>query len=87
MGARFRSLHRISLPSGGATRELCHQEEAVYYVLAGAGSALERPGCSRQPLAEGAMAFIEPRTRYVLVAGDAGLELIGGPCPPDRALY
>jgi quercetin dioxygenase-like cupin family protein len=86
MGAKCRSLHRISLASGGASMPLRHPGEAVYYVLTGGGAVEDTPGTAR-PLIEGSMVHVAPRAGYHFQAGDAGLELIGGPCPADPALY
>jgi hypothetical protein len=30
---------------------------------------------------------VEPGTPYRFEAGDRAVELVGGPCPPDPALY
>jgi len=85
-GARCRSLHRVSLGPAGSTMPLRHPGEAVYYVLFGRGTVADA-GRASHPLAEGAMIHIRPRGEYRFEAGEAGLELIGGPCPPDPALY
>jgi quercetin dioxygenase-like cupin family protein len=86
MGAERRSLHRVSLPPGGSTVPLRHPGEAVYYVLAGHGSAMET-GAGAHPLVDGSMIHVAPQGGYRFMAGDGGLELIGGPCPADPALY
>jgi mannose-6-phosphate isomerase-like protein (cupin superfamily) len=86
-GARFRSLHRISLPAGGATIEMAHATEAVYYVLSGDGEALDLDGGSASVLVEGSMVHVDAGTRYAIRAAATGLELAGGPSPPDPALY
>jgi quercetin dioxygenase-like cupin family protein len=83
-GATLRSFHRISLASGGATKLLNHPAEASYYVLGGKGQV--RNADETFDLFEGSMIHIEPRTNYLFVA-DGGLELIGGPCPTDPAIY
>jgi quercetin dioxygenase-like cupin family protein len=83
-GATLRSFHRISLASGGATKLLNHPAEASYYVLSGKGHV--RNADERFDLFEGSMIHIEPHTNYLFVADD-GLELIGGPCPTDPAIY
>jgi quercetin dioxygenase-like cupin family protein len=83
-GATLRSFHRISLASGGATKLLNHPAEASYYVLSGKGQV--RNADQTFDLLEGSMIHIEPRTNYAFVA-DGGLELIGGPCPTDPAIY
>ena len=85
MGARCRSLHRVSLGPGGSTLPLRHPGEAVYYVLAGHGTAHEPRLAHR--IAEGSMVHIAPHAEYRFAAQHAGLELIGGPCPADPALY
>ena len=83
-GATLRSFHRISLASGGATKLLHHPVEASYYVLGGKGQV--RNADAAFDLLEGSMIHIEPRTNYLFLA-DGGLELIGGPCPTDPAIY
>ncbi len=86
MGAKCRSLHRISLACGGTSVPLRHPGEAVYYVLGGRGRVEDAAGTAH-PLIEGSMVHVAPRAGYHFQAGDAGLELIGGPCPADPALY
>jgi quercetin dioxygenase-like cupin family protein len=83
-GATLRSFHRISLAGGGATKSLNHPAEASYYVLGGKGQV--RNADAAFDLLEGSMIHIEPRTNYLFIA-DGGLELIGGPCPTDPAIY
>lgn len=85
-GARLRTMHRISLGRAGRTVELWHPGEAVYYVIAG-GARVSEPGGDGQDLREGSMFLVEAGTPYVVEAGPAGAELVGGPCPPDPALY
>lgn len=87
MGATLRSLHAISLPSGARTLKLCHPGEAVYYVIRGAGQALDVGDGNAQTLIAGSMIHVEPGTPYVLSAGADGMSLVGGPAPPDPALY
>jgi quercetin dioxygenase-like cupin family protein len=87
MGGELRSLHRIELEPGGETVELEHPGEAVYYVVRGAGDALDGSDRSAKPLVEGAMAHVEAGTSYRFRAGDAGIELVGGPAPADSRLY
>jgi quercetin dioxygenase-like cupin family protein len=86
MGARCRSLHRVSLACGGASVPLRHPGEAVYYVLAGRGRVKDAAG-SAHPLIEGSMVHVAAQSGYDFQADDAGLELIGGPCPADPTLY
>jgi quercetin dioxygenase-like cupin family protein len=86
MGAQCRSLHRVSLGTGGSTVPLRHPGEAVYYVLSGRGTVSDAARAPH-PLTEGAMIHIAPQGGYRFEAWEPGLELIGGPCPPDPALY
>lgn len=85
VGASMRSVQRIALGPDARTIELKHSGEAVYFVLTGAGSV--REGEAEQRLVKGSMVHVEPDTRYRFHAGKRGMELIGGPCPPDPALY
>jgi quercetin dioxygenase-like cupin family protein len=87
-GALHRSMHRVKLAPGSATVALTHPADAVYYVIAGAGSVAE-PGAedTAEPLVLGAMVHVDAGTGYAFRAGDGGLDLIGGPCPADPALY
>jgi mannose-6-phosphate isomerase-like protein (cupin superfamily) len=87
IGAQMRSMHRISLTDGAATTELRHPGEAVYYVIEGTGVAADPSTDESQPLETGSMVHIEPETSYVIRAGTGGLQLVGGPSPPDPALY
>jgi len=87
MGARLRSLHRISLGGDARTIELRHPSDAVYYVISGDGTAVDRTTGERNALAEGSMVHVDAGTRYELAAGGDGMELVGGPCPADASLY
>jgi quercetin dioxygenase-like cupin family protein len=87
MGAKHRSLHRITLGAGARTVEQLHPMEAVYYVIGGSADAVDPSDGSRQELVPGSFVHIDPATRYAFEAGPAGAELVGGPCPPDPALY
>jgi quercetin dioxygenase-like cupin family protein len=87
IGARLRSMHRISLAPGARTIAQRHPMEAVYYVLSGDGTVRDPEHPPARPLVEGAMVHVEPGTAYVLEAGSAGIEILGGPCPADPALY
>jgi len=87
MGARLRSMHRISLGRGARTIELTHPSDAVYYVIEGGGSAVDRAAGDESALVEGSMVHVDAGTPYTLVAGGEGMELVGGPCPADDALY
>jgi mannose-6-phosphate isomerase-like protein (cupin superfamily) len=86
MGARQRSLHRISLPPTASTVELRHLSEAVYYVVDGIGQVADGHGMS-QSIEPGSMVHVEANTSYMFRAGNEPLELVGGPSPPDPTLY
>lgn len=85
-GAALRSMQRISLGASSSTVELCHHSEAVYYVITGEGQVREQ-GEPGQELREGSMFLVGSGTAYVVEATAIGMELVGGPCPPDPALY
>lgn len=87
VGAQIRSIHRISLGVGARTKEMSHPMEAVYYIIEGSGSVGDPSTSSDDELVEGSMIFVEPHTTYSIRAGDGGIEIMGGPCPPDPALY
>jgi mannose-6-phosphate isomerase-like protein (cupin superfamily) len=87
IGARHRSLHRISLAVGARTVVLDHPMEAVYYVIEGSAAVVDPRDGSRQELVEGSMVHVGPATPYRFEAGTGGVELVGGPCPPDPELY
>lgn len=87
MGAQLRSMHRISLGGDARTIEMSHPSDAVYYVISGAGEAVERETGERGALIEGSMIHVDAGTPYELAAGGEGMELIGGPCPADASLY
>ena len=87
VGATLRSIHTISLGADARTIELSHPAEAVYYVMSGTGTAIDTTINEVQELRTGSMVHIEPGTRYILSAADGGLELVGGPSPPDPRLY
>jgi hypothetical protein len=87
MGAEMRSMHRICLKPGGATIPLRHPMEAVYSVIGGGGTVRDPDSGAAEVLVDGAMFHVEPGTAYVVEAGDAGIELVGGPCPADPSLY
>jgi quercetin dioxygenase-like cupin family protein len=87
MGARLRSIHRIDLGAGARTVELRHPSEAVYYVMDGSGEAVEVGADDKQQLRRGSMVHVEADTTYRLSAGERGMSIVGGPSPPDPALY
>jgi hypothetical protein len=87
MGARLRSMHRISLGPGSRTVELRHPTDAVYYVLDGGGEARDGDAGTGEPLVPGSMVHVDRETAYQLVAADGGMEIVGGPAPADPGLY
>ena len=87
MGAQWRSLHRIVLGPQGRTIELAHESEAVYFVRTGTADVTGDDSTERLSLVAGSMVHIGPRQRYRFVADNAGAEILGGPCPPDDAMY
>jgi mannose-6-phosphate isomerase-like protein (cupin superfamily) len=87
MGAELRSMHRISLGGNARTYEMTHPSDAVYYVISGAGEAVDRETGERGALIQGSMIHVDAGTPYELAAGGEGMELIGGPCPADASLY
>ena len=87
MGAMLRSMHKISLQARGRTKNLCHQVEAVYYVMAGKVEVVDLTDGSKQPLIEGSMVHVEPGTGYRFEAGAGETKILGGPCPADPNLY
>jgi mannose-6-phosphate isomerase-like protein (cupin superfamily) len=87
MGAELRSMHRISLAGRSRTIPLTHPSEAVYYVISGGGEAVDGDTGEGGALIQGSMVHVDAGTPYELVAGDEGMELIGGPCPADPSLY
>ena len=87
MGAELRSMHRISLAGRSRTNPLTHPSDAVYYVISGGGEAVDGDTGGGGALIEGSMVHVDAGTSYELVAGDEGMELIGGPCPADPSLY
>jgi mannose-6-phosphate isomerase-like protein (cupin superfamily) len=87
MGAKTRSLHRITLEPGSRTISMCHEMEAVYYVRAGVATVVDGDAPDPHVVESGSMFFVEPNTSYTVLAGDDLVELIGGPSPPDPALY
>jgi quercetin dioxygenase-like cupin family protein len=86
-GAVERSIALITLASSSQTVWLEHPGEAVYYVMRGSGSVRGDAADGDRTLVEGSIVHIGPRTGYRLIAGMDGLELFGGPCPADPALY
>ncbi|MGA7809842.1 hypothetical protein [Bradyrhizobium sp.] len=86
-GASFRSFQLVSLQQNACTIDLSHGSDCVYYVIEGEGAIVGTEAGSRFDLAEGNMVHIDAGDGYRIEAGDGGIKVIGGPCPPDPALY
>jgi mannose-6-phosphate isomerase-like protein (cupin superfamily) len=87
-GALYRSFQVIDLSPGSATIALSHASDCVYYVIEGQGAIIDAASLEEVPLTEGAMVHIDRGDGYRLKAAPSqGLKLLGGPCPPDPALY
>ena len=87
IGAAERSVHLIQLAASSETVRLEHPAESVYYVLHGSGTVAGDAPAAATPLVPGSMVHLGPCTGYLFGAGPGGLEVFGGPCPPDPALY
>jgi mannose-6-phosphate isomerase-like protein (cupin superfamily) len=87
-GARFRSFHHITLHEGASTIAQSHPSDCVYYTIQGVGSVTDVKTERSFPVEEGAMLHIDAGDTYRIVADKgASLTVLGGPCPPDEALY
>lgn len=86
-GAEFRSMHLFTLFQGDCSKILRHANDCVYYVVEGAGRIEGLDGADTQELVEGSIVHIDANDGYRVVAGDEGIKYLGGPCPPDEALY
>jgi len=87
-GAITRTFQVIDLGAGARTIMLKHPSDAVYYVVGGAASVVDAATGQSQDLREGAMVHIDAGDGYRLAnAGTEACRIIGGPCPPDPALY
>lgn len=86
-GAVHRSMHVISLDEGGRTTALTHPSDAVYHLCSGAASVTDPNTGQSHRLVVGSMFHVDAGTAYRVEATAAGTMLIGGPCPPDPALY
>ncbi|MDR7417304.1 MAG: cupin domain-containing protein [Armatimonadota bacterium] len=89
MAARHRSLHYLSLAAGARTVPHRHpNSEAVYYVISGTGAVHDLDAEAAYAVRAGSVVLMTAGTRYrIAAAPDAALVCIGGPCPPDPALY
>ena len=87
-GALYRTFQVVELLAGDRTIDLRHPSDSAYYVAAGSGSIVDLASGDRFDLVEGAMLHIDKGDGYRFEAsGQAGVKLIGGPCPADPQLY
>ncbi len=87
MGATERSLHLLRLGPHSRTIRMRHPSEAAYYVVAGEARIVDYDAGSSSPLTPGSMFHVEPGTTYGIHTDGASAQILGGPCPPDPALY
>jgi quercetin dioxygenase-like cupin family protein len=86
MGARHRTMHYVRLAPGETSQEWRHPGEAVYYVLSGSGWFEDRTAGARHDVTAGLIVHVASGTAYAMAAREP-LTCVGGPCPPDPALY
>jgi mannose-6-phosphate isomerase-like protein (cupin superfamily) len=87
-GALYRTFQVMELQAGDRTIDFRHPSDSAYYVAAGSGSIVDLASGDRFSLVEGAMLHIDKGDGYRFEASDqAGVKLIGGPCPADPQLY
>ena len=86
IGSRNRSLHIVELEPGARTVVQTHSSDAVYHLNAGSAEVIDDDSGTRQRLRVGSMVHIDQGTAYHFEAVDH-VELVGGPCPSDDALY
>ncbi|EKZ2232748.1 TPA: hypothetical protein ACWXBG_005142 [Klebsiella pneumoniae] len=86
-GAFKRSMHYHELSQGACLIELQHPSDCIYYVIKGTGTIDDALTGERQRLIEGSIVHIDKHECYRVIAGDKGITFVGGPCPPDNALY
>jgi len=84
-GSFYRGMHRIDLEPGGRTKQLLHPGEAAYTVSSGAADVEGAAGGTASVVAPGVV-FVPARVEYAF-SSQAGATIVGGPCPPDPALY
>jgi mannose-6-phosphate isomerase-like protein (cupin superfamily) len=89
MQARHRSMHYILLPAEMRTIPQRHAtSEAVYYVIRGEGIIEDLDAGSVHPVHAGSVVLITPGSTYrIAAAARSDITCVGGPCPPDAALY
>ena len=87
VGALHRSMHVVKLDGGGRTKPLSHPSDAVYHLCEGSATVTDPDHGDRFEIEVGAMLHIDAGTTYRIDARTGGALLVGGPCPPDPALY
>ena len=87
VGALHRTMHLVRLDGNGRTKPLSHPSDAVYHLCEGSVTAADPDSGESFAIGVGAMLHIDAGTTYRIEAGTDGALLVGGPCPPDPALY
>jgi len=87
VGARHRSMHLLRLGPASSTIRMRHPSEAAYYVIDGRAQVEDHDEGTAQPLVTGSMFHIGAGTAYAITAAGEWVTIIGGPCPPDPAMY
>jgi len=86
-GAQFRSIQVFNLHAGDRLVPLQHKSDCVYYIVEGAGIIKNLANNEELSLIEGSIVHIDANDGYRIIAGEKGIRFLGGPCPPDEALY
>lgn len=86
MGAQHRSMHYLHLKPGETSHTWRHPGEAVYYVVLGTGWFEDHHTGERHDVRAGLIVHVDAGTPYAVTARKA-LTCVGGPCPPDLAVY
>jgi mannose-6-phosphate isomerase-like protein (cupin superfamily) len=87
VGARHRSMHLLVLGPASSTIPMRHPSEAAYYVIEGQAQVEDHDDGTTQALLTGSMFHVGAGTAYVIAAVGEGATILGGPCPPDPAMY
>ncbi|MBM4764880.1 ectoine synthase [Bacillus sp. B15-48] len=89
MGAIYRTMNYLEISGGHKTREIIHNDsEATYFIAQGTGKAIDVDSGKIFDVQKGKMLLLDQGTRYALEANEEETMIcIGGPCPPDPALY
>ncbi|MEH7253596.1 ectoine synthase [Neobacillus niacini] len=89
MGSIYRSMNYLEVSESNKTREFIHNDsEATYFIAQGTGKVIDVDSGEMFEVKKGKMILLDSGTRYVFEAnGGEKLICIGGPCPPDSALY